>query len=114
MFGSYNGSLFCFHAEAILCENLSPPNNGEISVAFAPNSLSHGLGSVATYSCDSGYVLGGYAVRRCEDPNGGTVTMGVWSGTPPTCQGDMTYTVTKQLSSSVLFVCKSLSTWIKV
>ena len=33
-------------AEAPLtCKELSPPDNGEISVAPGPNSLSHGLGS---------------------------------------------------------------------
>ena len=79
-----------FHyAEAIVCDSLSPPDNGRIVVMSGPNSLSHGLGSVATYSCDPGYVLVGYAVRSCGDPNGGTVTMGVWTHTSPACQSKL-------------------------
>ena len=73
--------------EALSCENLSPPDNGEISVAPGPNPLSRGLGSVATYSCDPGYALVGQTTRTCEDTNGGTVTTGTWSGTSPYCQG---------------------------
>ena len=75
------------YIESLTCEELSPPDNGEISLALGPNSLSHGLGSVATYSCDPGYTLVGETTRTCEDTNGGTVTTGTWSGTPPHCQG---------------------------
>ena len=81
-----------FHyAEAIVCDSLSPPDNGRIVVMSGPNSLSHGLGSVATYSCDpaAGYVVVGYAVRSCGDPNGGMVTMGVWTHTSPACQSKL-------------------------
>ena len=74
------------HLDALICEELSPPDNGEISVAPGPNSLSRGLGSVATYSCDPGYGLVGQTTRTCEDTNGGTVITGIWSGTPPYCQ----------------------------
>ena len=72
---------------ALSCLDLSPPDNGRISVTPGPNSLKHGLGSVATYSCDSGYVLAGHNNRTCEDTNGGIVTTGIWSGTSPYCQG---------------------------
>ena len=77
------------HLGALICEELSPPDNGEISVAPGPNSLSNGLGSVATYSCDPGYALVGQTTGTCEDTNGGTVTTGTWSGTPPYCQGEI-------------------------
>ena len=75
------------HLGPLTCEVPSPPDNGEITVAPGSNSLSHGLGSVATYSCDPGYALVGQTTRTCEDTNGGTVTTGTWSGTPPHCQG---------------------------
>ena len=77
------------HLDALTCEELSLPDNGVISVTPGPNSLSHGLGSVATYSCDPGYALVGQSTRTCEDTNGGTVTTGTWSGTPPYCQGEI-------------------------
>ncbi len=71
----------------LICEGLSPPTNGGYSIEAGPNSLSGGLGSVATYTCDPGYALVGHSFRTCEDINGGTVTMGTWSGAPPSCQG---------------------------
>ena len=72
---------------AVTCEILSAPENGEISVAPGPSALTYGLGLVATYSCDPGYVLMGQTTRTCEDKNGGTVTTGTWSGAPGCCQG---------------------------
>ena len=72
---------------ALTCEKLLPLENGEINLASGPNSLSHGLGSVATYSCDPGYALVGQTTRTCEDTNGGTVTTGTWSRRQPICQG---------------------------
>ena len=70
---------------ALICEELSPPDNGEISVAPGPNSLSNGLGSVATYSCDPGYGLVGQTTRECQSVFGGA-TAG-WTGYAPVCQG---------------------------
>ena len=76
------------HTEPVTCEVLSQPGNGMISFTPGPNSLSRGLGSVATYSCDPGYALVGQTTRTCEDTNGGTVTTGTWSGAQPYCQGN--------------------------
>ena len=74
-------------AETVTCETLSPPDNGWIAMrpGSNQNSLSNGLGSVATYSCDPDYTLVGQRTRTCEDTSGGTT--GTWSGTPPTCEG---------------------------
>ena len=74
---------------ALICNTLPPLENGEISLALGPNSLSHGLGSVATYSCDPGYALVGQTARTCEDTNGGTVTTGTWSGISSSCRGKL-------------------------
>ncbi len=71
----------------LFCDVLPPPTNGSIRTEAGPNSHINGLNSVAIYSCDSGYSLVGGATRKCSDINGGTVTAGTWSGTPPTCQG---------------------------
>ena len=76
-----------FPTVALSCEELSAPEHGEISVAPGPNLLSHGQGSVATYSCDQGYALVGQITRTCEDTSGGTVITGTWSNSPPSCQG---------------------------
>ena len=46
------------------------------------NFLQYSLGTVATYSCNTGSALAGQTTRVCEDTNGGT-----WSGQAPTCEG---------------------------
>ena len=92
---------------ALTCEGLTaPPVHGQISVEHGPNSLSHGLGSVATYSCDPGYALVGQTTRTCEDTNGGTVTTGTWSNSPPSCQGIARISVYNTLSSINHFLRK--------
>ena len=93
------------HTEAITCEELSPPDNGEISVAPGPNSLSTGLRSVATYSCEPGYGPVGQSTRTCEDTNGGTVTTGTWSGTPPHCAGTTTTKLTLTMHAGIIMSC---------
>ena len=50
------------------------------------NLLPYSLGSVATYSCNTGYVLVGQTTRVCQDTNGGT-----WSERAPTCEGMTNY-----------------------
>ena len=76
------------HAE-ILCLESPAPENGTVSTVSASNSHNnYSLGSVATFSCNSGFVLVGQTTRVCEDKNGGTVTTGTWSGSEPICEGD--------------------------
>ena len=58
-------------------------------MATGTNLLTLGLGSVANYSCNTGLGLVGQTTRVCEDTNGGTVTTGTWSGSAPTCEGDL-------------------------
>ena len=54
------------------CGDLTDPDNGAVSLSGTTYN------SVATYSCDSGYVLMGDDMRTCLDT-------GVWSGSAPTC-----------------------------
>ncbi len=44
------------------------------------------VGTMATYSCDQGYVLAGDTVRTCEER--GDETEGTWNATQPTCEGE--------------------------
>ena len=54
------------------CGGLTNPENGAVSLSGTTYN------SVATYSCDSGYVLMGDDMRTCLDT-------GSWSGSAPTC-----------------------------
>ena len=42
------------------------------------------FGTVATHSCDAGFVLQGSTTRTCVDDDG-MDTVGVWNESPPTC-----------------------------
>ena len=58
-----------------MCPTLTSPANGAVS---APTKT---VGSVARYSCSSGYTLSGVATRTCQ-------SNGEWSGSQPSCQGE--------------------------
>ena len=57
------------------CSTLTGPANGQVSYTAGTT-----FRQTATYSCDTGYNLVGDSTRICHDT-------GVWSGSPPTCQG---------------------------
>ena len=58
----------------ILCLELIAPENG--TIVFRTISQLIGVGTTATYSCDTDYVLVEETTRICEDTNAGTV--GTW------------------------------------
>ena len=58
--------------EIVTCSELVPPNNGSV---MYPNTT---YGSVATYTCDNGFLLSVENTRRCKAD-------GSWSGSIPTC-----------------------------
>lgn len=59
------------------CGLLASPTNGMVDISAGTL-----LGQMATYSCDSGYMLNGVSSRECT-------RFGEWSNQPPTCQGIM-------------------------
>ena len=78
-----NFFLYCI-VEAITCPSLATPRNGNIMAISGAHNIIIGLGSVATYSCNLGYNLVGQTSRVCQSVYG---TTGVWSGSPPVCEG---------------------------
>ncbi len=63
----------CFFFPAVVtCLTLTDPTNGMVDV------LNNNFGTVANYSCDTGYMLTGDVIRVCE-------VNGDWSGSEPTC-----------------------------
>ena len=81
--------MFFLYATEILCPELPVLVNGTITIAPGNSSMTLGLGFVATYYCKTGFVLVGQTTRVCEDTNGGSVPTGTWSGSAPTCEGDL-------------------------
>ena len=63
------------------CGNLTDPANGQVD--HTAGTL---LGQNATYSCNTGYNLVGDSTRTCQ-------AEGEWSGSAPTCQGMLLYSV---------------------
>ena len=79
------GSPFIF--VAVMCPVLSAPVNGLITYSEEA-SPTLGFMETATYNCDDGYALSGEdRVRTCVGPAG---SFGEWTGTAPTCQGELT------------------------
>ena len=57
----------------VTCPNLSNPANGQVTFSFGVS-----VGSTATYTCTSGYVIVGESTRVCQGD-------GSWSGRAPIC-----------------------------
>ncbi len=77
---AYICSLFDTYL-ALTCVDLPTPVNGAITFSsLAP----YEFGATASYSCNTGYGLGGGDVTRSCGGDGSS-TNGGWSGTPPTC-----------------------------
>ncbi len=67
------------------CPALEPIPNGTIT--FAPDMMTdYDVGTVATYSCDFGFILVGSEAQLC-------IGGGIWSGQPPECQRKIRYKV---------------------
>ncbi len=60
----------------VTCPVLPAPTNGGVS------NPSLNYQGVATYSCDTGFVLAGSATRQCR-------ATGQWSGVAPTCPREL-------------------------
>ena len=63
---------------AIRCRQLPALDHGRVSYS----SNDYDYGSVATFSCDTGYQLQGTSQRTCHE---GVRQAGSWSGTQPSC-----------------------------
>ncbi len=70
---------------AIVCNELSAIENGMISYSPDSEGPEYDLGTMATYSCNDGFVLvGPIEVRICEDV--GTGALGEFNDEAPTCE----------------------------
>ena len=60
----------------VVCESLPPLTDG--TILYPDPTL--GVGSVATYKCDTEFFLDGWSTRTCQNN-------GDWDGISPTCKG---------------------------
>ncbi len=75
----------CVCVVIVRCQSLTSLSDGEVSISDGTHGVELGVGAVATYSCNPGYGLVGVATRMCV----GTGIIGTWTGSPPTCQGQL-------------------------
>ena len=68
------------YSAAIVCDQLSDPENGEVS---QPDPAI--VGSEAVYTCDHGFELDGVSKRVCQND-------GTYSEQPPVCEGEFSNT----------------------
>ena len=74
-----NGIAVCITPSIeIACDSLISPSNGNVVVDGI------GVGTVATYSCDTGYTLEGVSMRTCQNSAAPS-----WSGSPPSCNSEL-------------------------
>ncbi len=71
--------LYIHNLHPVVCLSLPAPNNGIVS--YSDPTL--GLNTVATYTCETDYILYGDTTRTCESD-------GNWNGDAPTCEGEST------------------------
>lgn len=70
----YTAYMHLVFLSAVDCGSLDNPVNGDVDV---PQTEFPG---VATYTCNTGYILSGGNTRTCQ-------TNEMWSGVAPTCRG---------------------------
>ena len=80
---SFNNIMCLLVIEVVDCGPLTNPDNGQVNTSNGTI-----LGSIATYTCDTGYTLSGSESRTCENS-------GVWAVlTSPICESEFINTVT--------------------
>ena len=73
--------MYFLFLTAVDCGTLTDPDNGSVN-----HTAGTTFGKTATYSCDTGYSLVGDSTRTCQ-------ATGNWSGSAPTCQGMLLYSI---------------------
>ena len=71
-----------------MCQRLDEPFNGQIVYNTNSSDSTYEFGTIATYICDTSYVLSGDSEPKvCE----GVHVQGFWSGNAPICKCKSVY-----------------------
>ncbi len=82
-----------------LCLALESPNNGQLRKISGDNSVDLVVGSIAEFSCNSGYVVAGQERLVCKSFSNGVE----WNGKPPTCK--LCVYISKVLNTKANITC---------
>ena len=82
MFHRVAPPYFLCTISAIICLPLGAITNGQVTYSTFP----HNFGTVATFTCNTGFSLSGDSTRTCGGD--GSSQNGVWSGSSPVCVGE--------------------------
>ena len=82
-----NCTIFCTSLTAITCSvSLGSITNGQVT--YSPDTTPpYDFGTVATFSCNTGFSLSVDVVRTCGGD--GSSQSGEWSGSSPVCVGEL-------------------------
>ena len=72
---------------AVTCQDLLSPNNGQITFT-TDTTAPFDYGTEAAYSCDTGYGLNADVPTTRTCVGDGSSPDGMWSGSPPSCNGE--------------------------
>ena len=70
--------MFCYYT-IVGCPMLTDPSNGMVSCSLGDDGVAT-IEDTCSYTCNTGYVLTGNAMRTCGSG-------GMWDGSGPTCIG---------------------------
>ena len=78
----------------VVCSSLGTRANGQIT--YSPDATSpHDFGTVATFTCNTGFSLRGDRMRTCGSGE-------VWSGSSPVCVGELLLFQCVQICSQIV------------
>ena len=79
--------MICISSAAIECPALTADPNGGLSYSSVDQTGPFAIGTVATFTCNTGFALNGALMTlTCADDDGAD-DVGTWGGTEPACSG---------------------------
>ena len=84
-----------FHLQ-VACPDLTNPTNGMVTCSLGDDG-DPTEGDTCSYTCNTGYVLNGYAMRTCGSD-------GMWNGSESTCIGNNAFIIFNMQNNHILYL----------